>query len=118
MKNKISLLALVLILVTSLVVAGCAKPTPPVERIFKIGGSLPLSGFAAGWGIPLSYGVEMFADETNKAGGINIKGEKYIINTVIYDDKFDASYAEGFMRLWGLPAKTQAQVQGISDSKS
>lgn len=42
----------------------------------------------------------------------------YGLATYDKDDKFDASYAEGFMRLWGLPAKTQAQVQGISDSNS
>jgi len=39
----------------------------------------------------------------------------YDFSLATYDkgDKFDQSDSPGFIRLWGLPAKTQARVQGI-----
>ena len=41
----------------------------------------------------------------------------YGLATYDKDDKFDASYAEGFMRLWGLSAKTQFQIQLAAEDK-
>jgi argininosuccinate synthase len=41
----------------------------------------------------------------------------YGLATYDKDDKFDASYAEGFMRLWGLSAKTQFQIQLAGEDK-
>ncbi len=107
MKNKILFLFMVVVLVTSLVIAGCAAPeptpaptptptpapapTPAAERVIKIGISAPLSGFAAAWGIPIVQITEVIADDVAKMGGIDIKGEKYTIEIIAYDDKYEAS---------------------------
>jgi argininosuccinate synthase len=43
----------------------------------------------------------------------------YSLSLATYDkgDKFDPKDSPGFIRLWGLPVKTQAQVQGFGESK-
>ncbi len=43
----------------------------------------------------------------------------YNLSLATYDkgDQFDHSATPGFIHIWGLPARTQAQVQGISDLK-
>jgi argininosuccinate synthase len=43
----------------------------------------------------------------------------YNVGLATYDkgDKFDHSAAVGFIRLWGLPVKTQAQVQLLADAE-
>ncbi len=57
-------------------------------------------------------------------GAITIVGRKspwslYNLSLATYDkgDKFDQKAAEGFIHLWGLPVKTQAQVQLLSDKE-
>ncbi len=44
----------------------------------------------------------------------------YSFKLATYDkgDIFDPSYAVGFIQLWGLPSKTQAQLQPLMDKKS
>ncbi len=43
----------------------------------------------------------------------------YSFSLATYDkgDKFDQKDSPAFIRLWGLPVKTQAQIQGFSESK-
>ncbi|MFC1978952.1 argininosuccinate synthase [Chloroflexota bacterium] len=43
----------------------------------------------------------------------------YSYNLATYDEKdqFDHSNAEGFIRIWGLPVKTQTQLQGEAEDK-
>jgi argininosuccinate synthase len=43
----------------------------------------------------------------------------YNLSLATYDkgDKFDQKAAEGFIRLWGLPVKTQAQIQLLGDKE-
>ncbi len=57
-------------------------------------------------------------------GGSSVVGRKspnslYRHDLATYDkgDIFDQSAAVGFIHLWGLPAKTQAQVQGLEEVK-
>lgn len=57
-------------------------------------------------------------------GAITIVGRKspwslYNLSLATYDkgDKFDQKAAEGFIHLWGLPIKTQAQVQLLGDKE-
>jgi argininosuccinate synthase len=44
----------------------------------------------------------------------------YSYKLATYDkgDIFDPSYAVGFIQLWGLPSKTQAQLQPITEVES
>jgi len=55
-------------------------------------------------------------------GGCTVVGRKspkslYSYGLATYDkgDEFDQSASPGFIHIWGLPVKTQAQVQGISN---
>jgi argininosuccinate synthase len=43
----------------------------------------------------------------------------YNLALATYDkgDQFDQKAAEGFIHLWGLPVKTQAQVQLLGDKE-
>ncbi len=43
----------------------------------------------------------------------------YSYGLATYDkgDEFDPGYAEGFIRLWGLPVRTQAQVQPVAEAE-
>jgi len=61
------------------------------EEYIKIGASLPLSGFAAPWGILSLRAGEMMTDRVNEAGGIKINGKMMKIKFIAYDDKYDAS---------------------------
>jgi argininosuccinate synthase len=44
----------------------------------------------------------------------------YNLSLATYDkgDKFNQKAAEGFIQLWGLPVKTQAQAQLLEDKES
>ena len=51
--------------------------------------------------------------------GANPRGRFTIFSLATYDkgDKFNQKAAEGFIHLWGLPVKTQAQVQLLGDKE-
>ena len=57
------------------------------EKFIKFGVIAPMSGPAAGWGIPIKRGFEVFADDVNARGGIKIGEETYKIQPLVYDDK-------------------------------
>lgn len=59
----------------------------------NIGFTGPLSGGAALYGENNLAGLRMAADEINKDGGIDIKGEKFTINIVALDDQYSPSQA-------------------------
>ena len=57
-------------------------------------------------------------------GAATVAGRKspkslYNLSLATYDkgDQFDQSSAAGFIHLWGLPVKTQAQVQLMGDTE-
>jgi branched-chain amino acid transport system substrate-binding protein len=58
-----------------------------------IGFSAPLSGPAAEYGQNCANGLDMGVKEVNKKGGIKIKGEKYDLKLVKYDDGMDPTKA-------------------------
>jgi branched-chain amino acid transport system substrate-binding protein len=53
----------------------------------KIGGTMPLN---IGMGTEAKRCWELYVDHINKTGGVDIKGEKYNLELIIYDDKFTA----------------------------
>jgi len=59
----------------------------------KLGVIAPLSGPAASWGKSITEGVELAIDELDKAGGLSVKGEKYDVKIIPYDDKYTGSAA-------------------------
>jgi len=62
--------------------------------------------------------VRLFKGQANVVGRKSPKS-LYNLSLATYDkgDKFDQSASVGFIRLWGLPVKTQAQVQLLGDKE-
>jgi branched-chain amino acid transport system substrate-binding protein len=59
-----------------------------VAGTLKIGIIAPLSGPGAPWGKSWPEGLELAIDDLEKAGGLKIKGEKYDVKVIPYDDKY------------------------------
>jgi branched-chain amino acid transport system substrate-binding protein len=57
------------------------------EKVIKIGGSVPLSGPVAYWGISTMQGWEDGADVINAKGGVKIGNENYKLKIITYDSK-------------------------------
>ena len=82
------IIPLVIALVALSLVGACAKPEPTAAKVLKFGAPGPLSGLAAGWGIPEDRGLRMLADEVNAEGGLKVGGETYTIEIISADTKF------------------------------
>lgn len=63
--------------------------TVMAQNVIKIGQINPLTGPAAGWGLPVDRGINLFADMINEGGGISIKGKKYTFKIYSENDKFN-----------------------------
>jgi branched-chain amino acid transport system substrate-binding protein len=63
------------------------------NEILKIGVIGPMSGPAANWGLELTRGAEMKAEEINVAGGLKVGDQTYDIQIVSYDHKANAAEA-------------------------
>ena len=59
----------------------------------KLGVIGPLSGPGAPWGKAIVEGLELAVDDLDKAGGLSVKGEKYDVKILPYDDKYTGSAA-------------------------
>lgn len=59
------------------------------EKVVKIGFLAPLTGEAAGWGLPGLYGVEIWIERVNAAGGMKVGNDTYKVEVVPYDDEND-----------------------------
>jgi branched-chain amino acid transport system substrate-binding protein len=56
--------------------------------VIKVGVITPLSGPCAQYGIPITRGAELWADQLNKAGGIaDASGNKHTVEVHAYDNK-------------------------------
>lgn len=76
--------------------SGCTAPTPeptPEPKTVNIGAIFALTGEAAGWGLPGLTGMNILIDDINAAGGIEVGGERYLINLIAYDDQHIATEA-------------------------
>ena len=54
----------------------------------KIGFLAPLTGEVAAWGLPGLYGCEIWAEQVNAAGGVNIGGKAHMVELVSYDNEY------------------------------
>lgn len=57
----------------------------------RIGIIAPLSGPGAPWGKALVEGYELAVDDLEKEGGLKIKGEKFDVKLIAYDDKYSGA---------------------------
>lgn len=64
------------------------KTTLAGAKTVKIGFLAPLTGEVAAWGLPGLYGVEMWAESVNAAGGIPIGGDTYQVEIISYDNEY------------------------------
>src|SRR3972149_2230688 len=78
---------------TGLALAGAAKRSRAEDGVIKVGFLAALTGEAAGWGLPGLYGVEIWRDQLNAAGGVNVGGQQYTIEVISYDDEYDTTKA-------------------------
>jgi branched-chain amino acid transport system substrate-binding protein len=96
--KRFMFLALPLIIVVITLIA-CAAPTsaptptpataPTPPKTLDIGISAPLTGTAAHHGTMMQNGIIMAIEDQNNEGGVTIAGQKYTINPVIRDNKWD-----------------------------
>ena len=73
-------LAAVLVLVPGISAAQSVKT-------IKVGAVLPLN---FGMGVDTKNALEMLVADFNAAGGITVKGQKYLVELIVYDDKWSA----------------------------
>ncbi|MFC1950220.1 ABC transporter substrate-binding protein, partial [Chloroflexota bacterium] len=74
--------------------AAPGEPATPAEpKTVKVGFLSALTGDAAAWGLPGLYGVEIWVDEVNAAGGLHVGGDTYLIEIESYDDEYNANKA-------------------------
>lgn len=59
----------------------------------KIGFLAPLTGDLATWGQPGLDGCRIWADWVNALGGVSVGGERYNVEIVSFDDKYDPVHA-------------------------
>jgi branched-chain amino acid transport system substrate-binding protein len=77
---------------------GCAQkqeaaPSPAAPKEIVIGFNGPLSGPAAYYGVDCVSGIDMAISEINEAGGVTIKGQKYVFKLEKADHKADPTQA-------------------------
>ena len=68
--------------------AGTGRPAAPE---IKIGAVLPLTGAFVATGTYFKQGYTMAIDEVNKAGGLEVGGQKYTLTLTLLDDGSDAT---------------------------
>jgi len=92
MKRRVVILVLLvsILLITSL--TGCTKADDS-QKVIKFGAALPLTGGLAMEGDKHQKGYDLWAEETNKAGGITVDGEQYQVEIIYYDYQSDNATA-------------------------
>ena len=93
--KKLSLIPLVIVLICGLILGIYAKEAfaAPDAKKLKIGVIAALTGPVSTAAIPHSRTTQLCADWINGKGGITIKGEQYLIDLIIEDQKDTADSA-------------------------
>jgi branched-chain amino acid transport system substrate-binding protein len=97
--KKLAISVLGAAIVLAVLLGGCAAPAsvpPPSSapaaappKVLKIGVSSPLTGSAAEHGTNIQNGALMAIDDQNAEGGVTIGGQKYTLQAVVRDNKWD-----------------------------
>lgn len=88
-KVSIFTLSIIIVLLVALVFGGCTEQSPaPASNTLKIGVLCNLGGQ-----IDMAHGLEVMADMDNNKGGLDIGGEKYNVEFIIYDSAADQATA-------------------------
>jgi branched-chain amino acid transport system substrate-binding protein len=81
--RKITFLVILSVIMTMLTFSGCGKR----ETTIKIGINAPLTGDIPKVGEGTKYAAQMWLEDINKAGGLEVGGEKYKVELVIEDNE-------------------------------
>ena len=87
MKKFFSVLLMFFLILGLTVVPGFA------QKVLKIGSLGAMTGPASLWGLGMTNCAQMWADGVNAQGGLLVKGEKYKVEIIAEDDKYDAARA-------------------------
>ena len=80
--------------------AGLPRVSFGDAKTVKLGMNIPMTGDYAPWGLPGLYGCEIIANNINAEGGVEIGGEKYMIEMASYDHGYDTEKAvQGYKKL-------------------
>jgi branched-chain amino acid transport system substrate-binding protein len=85
MKKKYWFKAILFVVLTVFLFTGSAHAQS--VKTLKVGTILPLN---FGFGVDAKNGLTMLVDQFNTSGGITVKGQKYNVELIVYDDKFKA----------------------------
>jgi branched-chain amino acid transport system substrate-binding protein len=88
--KKFILLPLVVLVLASLILAGCsstATSTSVAPQILKVGALFGLTGFFSGFDAVQADEAQLAVDLINSAGGVKVQGQQYNIQLVTYDFK-------------------------------
>jgi branched-chain amino acid transport system substrate-binding protein len=90
--NSFSLRIFTVLILGGLILAACAR-VPAASDTVRIGINAELTGDIPKVGEAIKFAAEMFRDEINAAGGVDIGGQKYLIELVIEDNNGTAEGA-------------------------
>jgi branched-chain amino acid transport system substrate-binding protein len=95
MNKKGIAITLILVLVAGLMLTACTssgggKEGGDEQKVIKIGASVPLTGNLAKEGKLTEQGYRLWEEVINGKGGIDVGGEKYKVEIILYDDKSEA----------------------------
>ncbi len=68
-----------------------AKTALAKDEVIKVGFCVDLTADAAAWGLPGLYGVDIWLEDLNSRGGINVGGKMLPVEVFPYDDQFDVT---------------------------
>jgi branched-chain amino acid transport system substrate-binding protein len=83
----VSSLGLIFALFAICLLTGYKVQAQPQPKTLKIGEILPYTGPASGWSAPITRVVKLAFEKVNKAGGMKIAGETYLLDLVSTDDE-------------------------------
>jgi branched-chain amino acid transport system substrate-binding protein len=83
-----------ILLAAVLLVAAGGTGWAQAQKSFDVGVATPLTGPAANVGANFRNAVQLAAENQNAQGGITIGGQKYKINVIVRDTKFDVTVAK------------------------
>jgi branched-chain amino acid transport system substrate-binding protein len=82
-----------LVLVASIALAACVVPTAAVPSTIKIGINAEITGDIPKVGEGTKFAAEMWLEDINAAGGLDVGGKKYQVELVIEDNESKAESA-------------------------
>lgn len=62
-------------------------------KTLKIGKMAALTGAGASWGVPILKTAQLYWELVNQRGGLEVGGERYKVELVVYDDKYSIGEA-------------------------